>query len=600
MLIENAARLRLTHMLGFDGDGFCGAQAVGSDDFATPALMLASEAIYGQAPFWEAGHRLRAGGHRYITAAAGASDHHLITVGGVKLYVDTAGLNSLSFDAWAPAKNGYAPTFMEGAPDEASILDDIPKLNMALALAAGRRVFMSPGVYGQATTLVIPDGSWLDGGQFDVVIAAKMAFAGWQMETANYDAAFTNAQSDANGDFSPLVPKDLKVTGIIFDGNHQSYYRSFYRRTAGHGVRSYCLQPEMDVRVFNQPGIGMLSYARGGNGPTPLRPGRTKQARLRLLIDQTKEEGLIWRGPADVVIESLYQCNAGARLVGQTAGREDTGKVSSPTYGATNGGQTDGVVFDGAGAEVLFAHSWGNRAGAGIVQYGGRFLGSIIVAENNHFGGIKFEGGTGVLGVLKAHKNGGWVIDFIGAPGVYHASPNVYHNSGLSGTETNSHVIGCIQIEDNNALGTLRGGVVHGLQLGPNSRHLIVGGCHVSKQGVIPGHGVLIEAGAAYFDLAGLRIHGAIGDTGSGVMSAAVYRAGGGMGRIQGQAVGCSTGYHNAGPTNPTIEHVEMMLSLNAGQNLTAGIARANPGQRWLIHGRVNGVDQDAIGGVGT
>ncbi len=76
---------RLTHHLGYDGNGRWGNQAIGSDDFATPALMLASTVPYGQQPFWRAGHRLRAGGFDYIIAAAGATDHHLVTAGQVKL-----------------------------------------------------------------------------------------------------------------------------------------------------------------------------------------------------------------------------------------------------------------------------------------------------------------------------------------------------------------------------------------------------------------------------------------------------------------------------------------------------------------------------------
>lgn len=564
--------------------------------FATPAALLSDPTIYGSTRV--PGNYMTAGQFRYRIEASDSLNYHLTTVGNVRLRFDDTGLTTIPFDAFAPAKNGYAPTFMEGAPDEASITDDIPKLNAALVLAAGRRVLMSPGVYGQNSTLVLPDGCHLDGGQFDVTIAAKSAFTGWQCETANYQAAYDNAQSDVNGDFHALVPKDLKVTGIIFDGNHQSYYRSFYRRTSGHGVRLYCLQPSLDIRVFNSPGIGVHSYARGGNGPTPLRPGRTKQANIRLLIDQTGEEGLIWRGPADVVIDSLYQCNAGARLVGQTTGREDTGKKSSPTYGATNGGQTDGIVFDGVGAEIKFLHSWGNRAGAGVTQYGGRVLGTLFVVENNHFGGIQFLGGTGVLAVLKAHKNGGWVIDFINAPGVYHESSNVYHNSGQTGTETNSHVIGCIQIEDNNSSGTLRAGVVHGIRLGPNSRHFICPSAHVSKQGVLPGHGCKIDAGAAYFNITGVRVHGALGDTGAGVLSAGIHREGGGMGVIQAQTVGCAVGYRNAGPvTNLFIEHVEVLVSTNTGQLVFDGIARANPGQMWRIFGRVGTTDVSVSGG---
>ena len=596
---------RLTHHLGYDGNGRWGNQAIGSDDFDTPQLMLASTVPYGQQPFWRPGHRLRAGGFDYIIAPAGASDHHLITVGGVKLYVVLRDPTSIPFDAFGPAKNGYAAASMTPAPDMATIVDDIPKLNLALQLARGGEVRLSPGFYGQDTPLVIPANTKLNGGMFGAAICAKDGFVGWQCETENYDAAYANAQADANGDFHPLVPKRPSVVGVIFDGAHQSYNRSFIRRqeatAGGGGIRVYAIQFELNVCIFNQPGIGLDTYSRGGNGPTPLRVNRTKQAQMHVLIDQTAGEGWRHRGPGDVVAGVVYQCNAGARLVGQAAGQEDTGKKPSAIYGATNGGYTDGIVFDGAAVEMMFCHSWGNRAGRGIVQYGGRLLAPLIIAENNHFGGVRFEGGTGVIGILKAHKNCAWVEDFIGAPSVYDASANVYHNSGQTGTETNSHVIGQIQIEDNNALGTLRGGIAHGLRLGPNSRHLIVSAIHVSKRGVIPGHGVMIDAGAAFYDIGGIRVHDAIGDTGGGVMSAAVHRAGGGMGRIRGQSVNCSVGYRNAGPTtNLTLEHVDFLVQANAGQLVFDGFARSHAGQRWDIRGTVDGAYVDLARNGGT
>lgn len=582
------------------GDALAGAAAPPS--FGTIAAMVASTAPLA------VGQRITAAGFQYIVADPGVTDQHFTTAGGSKLYVDHRDTDTVLFDAWAPAKNGNEGSIVEGWTDDAIVVDDVPKLNQALAFTAalGKKLFVSPGRYGLATRIVFPDGCQYDAGNFHAVWCAKATFSGWMAETANFQAAYDNAQTDPAGDFHALTPKEMRLNGLKLEGNFQSFYRSFYRRprdtdnTQG-GIRLYVQKSVQGIRVQNVPGVGIWSYGKGGNGPrTVLIPGYSRQSDIRWYIDQTGGVGLRFEGPADIVIDSIYQHNAGARLGGAAAGQEDSGPISDYIYGATNGGYTDGVIFE-KGCELTFIHSWGNRGGRGIMQYGGRLLSDICIAENNHFGGLYLMGGVGDIGIAKMHQNGAWrrnvantEFDVTGA--------NLYHNAGQTGGTNDSHSIGVLDIESHAARGTAReGGVVRGLVLGPNSRWFTCNGGTISMRNAVPGDAIEVEAGAAYFSIGNMIVSGATGDKGAGVMSAGVRRGGAGFGRIQAQVVNCATAYHNVGPSDPGVEDVSVMAALNAGQNLWLGRpGRVDlPGQRWQVWGRIGTTDVGLVKGLG-
>ena len=571
--------------------------------YPTPAAMVAA----GDASF-APGDVVEAGGYRYMVAASGATDHHLINGALVKFYVDASGLDTLLFDAWAPAKNGHS-TAIEGSVDDAGVIDDVPKLNIALAYAAslGKRLFLSPGNYGQATTLVLPSGAWLDGGpNFGARLCSKNSLTGWQIETANFGSAVANAATDANGDFNALVPTGIAVTGIVLDGRYQSFWRTSVLKSTGHGMRVYARNSDWDVQIMNIPGIGFRSYGKGGNGPTPLRPGYARRVHTNLYIHQTKEEGLIWDGPGDQVIGEIFQTAAGARLPGSAAGQEDAGKVSSPTFGGTNGGYTDGCVFL-KGAEIKFLHAWGNRGGRGVVQYDGRILADVIVSESNHFGGLRLEGGTGAISILKLHKTGGWVEDYIGAPGVWSTAGALFHDAGLS-NENDSHVIGVLKFEDYDSISALKSGAYPAVEIGANSRWLRLGTVDISKRNVQPGNGITIQAGAAFWTIADGLIRHCSGFLSDGTTrSAGVSIAGGGRGSIRAMVEDCDVALRMSG-TAPTLCDIDIEYRLDSltqdGATACVPIAgntvRANPGQKWNIRGMLGSNFTDHLRNGGT
>lgn len=87
-------------------------------------------------------------GWNYLVAASGASDHHIITAGGVKLY-------ALPLDGYVHIEQFLQAGYVNGSTD---ILASVTK---AIALAA--RIRGTPGrVYGISGTIVPVQGTWLE------------------------------------------------------------------------------------------------------------------------------------------------------------------------------------------------------------------------------------------------------------------------------------------------------------------------------------------------------------------------------------------------------------------------------------------------------
>jgi len=114
--------------------------------YDTPTALLASEeSVRGEDAQW-----LTRDGHNYKEAASGASDHHVTTAGGVKLYVvpEADGYNALAFGVVA-----------DGTTDDtdAIIAGD------AAAGAAGANLLFPAGVYSVAgrSAAIAPTTTWV-------------------------------------------------------------------------------------------------------------------------------------------------------------------------------------------------------------------------------------------------------------------------------------------------------------------------------------------------------------------------------------------------------------------------------------------------------
>lgn len=96
-----------------------------------------------------AGDVIEAGGHRYAVAAAGASDHHIATAGGVRLFV-LAGALGRAAEAFGASVTGTAAA-------------NAVALQAALNAGPGT-VILGEGLFALATGLTIPAGVTLRGG----------------------------------------------------------------------------------------------------------------------------------------------------------------------------------------------------------------------------------------------------------------------------------------------------------------------------------------------------------------------------------------------------------------------------------------------------
>lgn len=145
--------------------------------FATVAAMLASEAdARGSGWIWNAG------GYRYEEAASDASDHHLTTAGGVKLYV-------------LPGDGGYNVKAFGAAGD--GVTNDTLALQKAFDSGA-KRIYLPKGTYRNSGLTINARGAVIYGDGVDRTIL-------------DYSAA--------SGDVVTLTAGQIKIQDMTVDGN---------------------------------------------------------------------------------------------------------------------------------------------------------------------------------------------------------------------------------------------------------------------------------------------------------------------------------------------------------------------------------------------
>ena len=459
-----------------------------------------------------------------------------------------------------------------GARPNLSLFDSAPALTAALRYSAAKGYLISEGAYSlyQGSPITAPNKARGLGANYETYIVKMPTYSGPAFRTEYFD--FLTGTTDA---FASQVPETFQFDYFTFLGNYQNMARDAYVQAGGQGVQIFARKVRLKSRVFNMQGVGVWLECPGGNGPTPLQPGFSREADIELYTHQTQHEGVVWKGPPDVKCAWILAADPASRIVSE----QGNGKVSSPTYGAVNGGQTYAVVFDARGAEIGKVHAFGNFGGGGIDwRNGGRINAEMLMAESCNFGGIKISGGAlGTIANLDVHRVGGFggdstadfIYDGVGAnnKGVEIASCNVYrqdaaHVAARNGIEITGDFIN---------IGTVK------VDLGSTSP---------------AGHGILIDNDTAqWITIGGGEIARCKGTAPDGLASSAIYRktaGNGSMVSIKANVRDCDVAFRSTG--TPRLEKIELQCFLNSGQSLFAGTLPTNQGQDWDIKGTINGV----------
>ncbi|MBT9386734.1 glycoside hydrolase family 55 protein [Pseudooceanicola sp. CBS1P-1] len=175
-------------------------------NFKDPTALLNSEyPPFGEGNLWECN------GYRYEEASVAATDYHVKTVGGVKLYVVTDGLQEINVRAFGVTGDG--------------ITDDAPALNRAIEVVqnSSGMLVVPPGVYRYGSELQITDALIFRGAGLRRTIFQPMdGYSGWFMsitETnfvgSSNNGPVVNLSKDGSGvhlmDFSVRSSRDLNT-----------------------------------------------------------------------------------------------------------------------------------------------------------------------------------------------------------------------------------------------------------------------------------------------------------------------------------------------------------------------------------------------------
>jgi hypothetical protein len=207
-----SVRTKLNNVLErYDQDGFANVAALLADTTLTYSTVTAGNIV-----------RTRSEGFAYEVAASGASDHHVTTAGGVKLYVLEGDSGRFDIRAFGAACDG--------------VTNDTAKLSAAVAASAGKSLDISPGEYAITSGTLAAGGSIVGDGSQTTTI--KRTGSGNLITAAN-------SSND-------------RISGVTLDLD-----RTTLGNVSGHGIRASgngLVFQDIVVRDYGSDGVG------GGTG----------------------------------------------------------------------------------------------------------------------------------------------------------------------------------------------------------------------------------------------------------------------------------------------------------------------------------------------
>ena len=465
--------------------------------------------------------------------------------------------------------------------------------------ADGRSVQLAQGTY-IVTSLVIPTGVSLRGlGKGITILKEKAGTNADIITTAGY------ATSTAAYDWSI---RDLTIDGNYINGNWNDLNPGT-NNTAGYGLKIYGYGFVLDIELYNIAGVGGLI-----RGPTSFPANQNNQSRISIDGRVFGKEGLIIKGPGDIVYDHVF---IGLCGILPLPGSATTLSTSLEYFGE----KVDGVVVDGTNIEAGNWHVYACWNGIGIRTRGNvRFEGNHIITESNN-GGIYLSTGTyGTISQLSIRNNGLYYPSWTGAAPVYDVDADGYDSNWDACTiESDSFNIPSY-FNYRSVLTSLHLDGWKSLVLTANARGNRIGFTH--KNSTDPGTGVLNAGDAVHILGEGNLLTASLDSVnGTGIMVAsrgnnisfldnygingyAIVRDGGATSGLTTNTIIGSVrassntrGAFNSLQGTPNGENINIVFELATGSTAFTGtVADPNRTQNWNISGRIGAVATRYVG----
>lgn len=453
------------------------------------------------------------------------------------------------------------------------VADDTAAIQAAIELASSRafggKVYFPSGKYLQSRTLILKPRVHLIGEDGSTDIVKEIGMLSDALKTEHFDelSQLEDQQS------SPLMPRDFSIDGINFKGNYLSKdvteTDNSIINAKGGGLKIIGSRFKLNCSVLNQAGVGVFIQAKG----KPNQSNRLQNSDIRLNINTCKYEGLIFDGPADIFIDSIFSGNAAA---GPVPGSGEIA-VGSPMFGASNGGLCDNIVFV-QGAEVGFLHAWGSYHGVGVRVLGGRFNADFLISESNSCGHLVCEGDSfGAITKILCHGGGGG--------GDLRPTPEIFPDIHIRTNGKRGFYIGSIFTYPRSNVDHAQDKIV------VESSFTTVSDIRVIGQGC-SGNGLVIKGSYTAFD--NVTVLDLVGNSCHGGASAAISREAASSTfttRVNAQVTTAPVVFRAKG--GPKNEDIHISFSVPAGCKAFEGDAPTfGHTQHWQMHGTIGGVQK--------
>jgi hypothetical protein len=254
------------------------------------------------------------------------------------------------------------------------------------AINSGNPILLEVGNYLISNTLIIKKGTIIYGfGKGNSIITLAYGSNCDMIKSENFD-------NYTGGEYADVCPTDIILKDFSLNGN---YFEKGWleednvkRNTSGAGIKLYARRYEVDLHILNIAGVGFYTECSGSEGNDKI--AGLKDTNIKLYVLQTGKEGVIFRGPSDIIFEKGFVGLAGALIT------DEQGKIvpTSDYYPDTN--RIDGIVFDRyydtdsskyiyqGSCEIGKLHSYGCWNGLGINTVGKpRIKADQIISESN-------------------------------------------------------------------------------------------------------------------------------------------------------------------------------------------------------------------------